>query len=350
MSFILGILLYVLFFGQTAHEHIPVRDGYDVAVKALGDDGSGVGGVDYAAPAAVQAHVLPYDGIPVGIPRYMLPHRTPASQVAPSQILGHDTDPIRLLHHGIVDRNLPAGGEKAGKGLSLLFREEIRVQSVHNLGDVGGVLPYLGYDSFGGPDEDSCIPEIITFLQIGLRGFEVRLFLELAHFHDLTHLGGGRADVAVAGFRTGGSYPHGDYAGGALGGGEGLGYHPREILRLKDQGVRRSNDDVGEGELLLYFPAGVGDAGGGVPRLGLKKYLVLRYERQLLPYKGRISLRCDHPEVLPVADWQEPLESHLDQGFADSEDVQELLGAFRGAGRPEPAPDSARHYHDVGIW
>ena len=185
--------------------------------------------------------------------------------------------------------------------------------------------------------------------EIGFRRRSVGLFLEGRYFHDLPGHGFGRIDIAVARLRTRGLDAHGDDGVGPVGHGERLRDGVGERGGLEHQGVGRGDDDVGGGIALGDLPAGVGDAGGRVPGLRLRQDLVGGDVRQLFPDDVHILLGGDHPELVRGAHGQETLHRQLEERLPHPENVDELLRAFRGGKRPQPAADAAGHDDDVGV-
>ena len=65
--------------------------------------------------------------------------------------------------------------------------------------------------------------------------------------------------------------------------------------------------------LLLYLPASVGDAGGGVACLGFGEDIVNGHVRDLLLDNADVFLVGDHPHVLHGADGLQAVYGELDE-------------------------------------
>ena len=184
---------------------------------------------------------------------------------------------------------------------------------------------------------------------VGFRRRRIRFFLEGRHFHQFAPHGIGRVDVTVAGLGTGGGDSHGDDGVGTVRRGERFADYFGELGSLEHQRISGGHDDVGRRVPLLDLPTGVGDAGSRVPCLRFRQDLFLGDIRKLFPDDIHILFGGHHPELVRGTDRQEPLHCQLDEGLPHPEDVDELLRAFRGGKRPQPAADAAGHDNDMGV-
>ena len=290
--------------------------------------------MDEAVLAAEQAHVATDNGVTLFIRDDVCLDGAPASEVAPAQVSGYHIDVSGFLHDSVVDGNLLAVREVLPEDGRLGGREQGGGDGVHHAGDLRRIGPQLARDGLHVPDENARVPEIMAVLDIGFRRLLIRFLLESRHFHDLALHGIRCIDVAVTGFRTGGGDAHGDDGVSPVRRGERLADDIGKVRRLQHQRVGGRDDDVGVGMALGDLPAGVGDAGGRIPGFGFRQDLVVGNRRDLFLDDVHILLGGHHPELVRVADGQEPLHRELEERHPHPEDVDELLGAFRGGKRP----------------
>ena len=183
-----------------------------------------------------------------------------------------------------------------------------------------------------------------------LGGGEVGFFLEGFYLIYLVHVrGGGSGDVAVAGFGAAGLDADGD--DGFLVGGiaECLAENALIFGCVYNQGIGGCYNDVGIRMLLLDFPAGIGDAGGGVACLGFGEDVVNGHVRDLLLDDADVFLVGHHPHVLHGADGLQTVDGELDEGAAHAHDIDELLRVVGGGHGPEAAANAASHDYDLSV-
>lgn len=256
----------MLLLGQAANQETVPGFGNDVSVKAFHHHGLFAGRVHEAVAAAEKAHVGAHHRVPVFIGLDVGLDGAPASQVAPGQVFGDDIDAGALLHYGVVDGDLFAGGKQPVQGLVLSGGEEGRGQLVHHAGNLRGIGAQFIHDGIQVPDEDAGVPEVMAVFQIADGGVQVRFLLEFAHLDQLAVQGFGGVDVARLG--TGGGDAHRDDGVALLRELQCLGDGVGEFLRLEHQGIGRGYHDIGLRVLPADFPGGIGDTGGGVAAFG----------------------------------------------------------------------------------
>ena len=290
-----------------------------------------------------------YDAVAGDVGGRMLEDGPPCAQVAPAEIAGDYMDILRFLHYGIVDRDLVALREEIReRGGFVLSIERFR-KLVHDPGNLRGVGFQLGVDRGYAPDEDTGVPEIVAGSEILLGRLQVRFFLEFGDFDDFVFGDAFGTYIAVTCFGTGGMDTDGHYVAVAVDCVQRLGDHLGELLGLEDDSVGRSYHDIGVRMVDGNLAASVCDTRGCVASDGLGQNLVGRNLRQLLTDNVHIFFGSYDPETLRLADRQETVHRHLDQGPPDSKDIDELLRHFRRADRPQTASHAACHYDDLCI-
>lgn len=85
--------------------------GYNIAIQALDYHLALIGCMNHAVLAFIQTDVLAYLGIASLILWEQGAEAAPAAEVAPAKLGWQSIDFLRLLHYGIVNAYLLAGGE-----------------------------------------------------------------------------------------------------------------------------------------------------------------------------------------------------------------------------------------------
>ena len=346
---VLGVVADVLLGGEAADDEVAVLFGDDVAVETFDDGLLEVGDMHDAVAGVVHADCLAYDAVAGNIDCGMLQDGPPCAEVAPAEIAGDYMDILRFLHYGIVDRDLVALREEIRERGGFVLSIERLGQLVHDPGNLRSMGLQLGVYRGHAPDEDTGVPEIVAGREILLGRLQVRLLLELGDFDDFVFGDAFGTYIAVTCLGTGWMDTDGHNGAVAIYGIQRLGDHLGELLGLEDYGVGRSHDDIGVRMVDGNLAASVCDTRGSVASYGLGKDLVGRNLRQLLADDVHVFFGSYDPETLRLADRQETVHRHLDQGPPDSKDIDELLRHFRRADRPQTAPNAACHYDDLCI-
>ena len=181
------------------------------------------------------------------------------------------------------------------------------------------------------PHEDAGVPVVVASREIVLGGDEVGLLLEGFHLIYLVYSrGGGSSDVTVTSF--GATWLDANGNDGVLIGSiaQCLAQYSLILRGINDQGIGWCHHDVGIGVLLLYLPAGVSDAGGGVACLGFGEDIVNGHVRDLLFDNADVFLVGDHPHVLDRTDWLQSIYCQLNEGTSHAHHINELLWVIGG--------------------
>ena len=280
--------------------------------------------------------------------RKKCPERTPGAHVTPAEIRRESIYIVRLLHHGIVNRNLLACREDLSHNGSLAVGKERRCHLIHLLSDRRSKRTQRLHDSRNIPDEDTGIPEIIAGSQILLGHLQRRFLAERLHRADLRTLKSIQSsDISIAGLRTRRLDAKGDDTLALCSKVQGLADNPPELLHIQHQSIGRSHNNICRRILLLDLPAGIGNARRCVACTRLSNDVLHRNLRQLLTHHSHIRLAGHHPEIRHRADAGEPLHGHLDHSPATAHHIDELLRIFRCTHRPEPAADTTCHYNNM---
>ena len=301
--------------------------GYDVAVQSLNHDLGFVGCMDNAVVAIVEADVFAYFGVAIFVLREEGTEAAPAAKVAPTKLGGDGEDVFRLLHYCIVDADLFAGGEEAGYDLFFFVGVERRCHLVHDAGKLGLESADGSTDGVDVPHEDASVPIEVAGGKVVFGGGEVGLFLEGFHLIYLVRVRWlGSSYIAIACLGAAGLDANGD--DGFLVGGiaECLAENALIFGCVYNQGIGGCYNDVGIGVLLLNFPAGVGDAGGGVTSLGFGEDVVNGHVRDLLLDDADVFLVGHYPHILDRTDWHQSIYGQLNEGTTHTHHVDELLG------------------------
>src|SRR5690606_38828429 len=118
---------------------------------------------------------------------------------------------------------------------------------------------------------------------------------------------------------------------------------------FQNQVLSRCNDYNGNGIQLLYLMAGISVARRGVAHDRLQYELLGRELGQLFADELRIRFVCGHEDVLLWNALPKTVIRSLDERFSCTQHINELLGQFGTAYRPEPATDTTRHNDGVII-
>lgn len=121
-----------------------------------------ISGMDYTVMAVVEADVLAYLGVAVIVLREERAETAPAAKVAPTELGGEGVDVFRLLHYGVVDAYLFAGGEESGYFFFLLFGVEGGGHFVHDGCKVGLECADGSADGVDVPHEDASVPIVVA--------------------------------------------------------------------------------------------------------------------------------------------------------------------------------------------
>ena len=287
--------------------------------------------MNHAVLAIVEADVFAYFGVAIFVLREEGTEAAPAAKVAPTELGGDGEDVFRLFHYGIIDTELVAGREESAYDLFFFVGVERRCHLVHDGCELGLESADGSADGVDVPHEDASVPIVVASGKVALGGCEVGLFLEGFYLIYLVCVGGGgSSDIAIACLWSAGLDADGDdgfFVGGIA---ECLAEDALIFRGIDDEGIGGSHYDVGIGVLLLYLPAGVGDAGCCVACLWLGEYVICGHVRYLLLDDADVFLVGHHPHVLHRADGLEAVDRKLDEGTSHAHHVDELLWVIGG--------------------
>ena len=137
--------------------------------------------------AVVEADVFANLGIAVFVLREERAEAAPAAKVAPAKLGGEGVDVFRLLHYGIVDANILAGGEESANDFFFFVGVERRCHLIHNAGKIRLEGTDCLADGINVPYEDAGIPIVIASGNVLLSSLQVWLFLESFHLVDFIY-------------------------------------------------------------------------------------------------------------------------------------------------------------------
>ena len=270
--------------------------------------------MNHAVLAFIQSDVLAYFGIASLILWKQGTETTPTTQVAPSKLGGKSEDVFRLLHYGVVDAYLFAGGEESAYHFFLLVGVEGIGHLIHDGGKVGLEGADGSADGVDVPHEDASIPVVVAGDKVLLGCLMVWLFLEGFHLIYLVNVRGlGSGDVAVAGLGATGLDADGDDDFLVCSIAECLAEDTLVFRGVDDQSIGWSHHDVGFRMLLLNLPTSIGNTRCRIASLRFCKNIVNGHVRDLLLDNADVFLVGDHPHILHWADGIEAVDGELDE-------------------------------------
>ena len=194
-------LLHPLHLVAMRHQHGIVRLDDHQVVHAQ-DGQHAAAGPHQAIARAVEIHVAAHD-IALLVLGQDFPQGRPGADVAPADGGGHDDGAVRVLHHGMVERNAAAAG-KGGR----LQAEKIQVAAAVRDGllarcqQVRFQRAQFAQAGGGAEQEHAAVPQVALVGQEGAGRRQVRLFHEALDLPPVRRSGQGCAgkDIAIARF------------------------------------------------------------------------------------------------------------------------------------------------------
>ena len=226
--------------------------------------------MNHTVLAFIQADVFAYLSITCLVLWKEGAEATPAAKVAPAELGGEGVDVFRLLHYGIIDANLVAGGEESANDFFFFVGVERRCHLVHDAGKLGLEGADGTADGINVPYEDASVPIVIASGKVVLSGGEVGLFLESFHLIYLVYVREvGCGDVAIACFRTTwlNANSHDGFFVGSIA--QCLAQYSLILGGIDHQGIGWCHHDVGCRMLLQDLPAGISDTWSCIASLRL---------------------------------------------------------------------------------
>ena len=230
----------------------------------------------------------------MGIFRQILVQRSPSTQITPSKAGRKDKNLIRLLHNGIIHRNILAQREILVNHFLLLVRIIIRKQTLEHLRNGRLIYAQGIHHRIYIPHKNTGIPEEIIFLNIAPGCFQIGFLFKRIHPEYLL-IGGRRYteisfNVTVARLRTSRFHAQGKDS-------VRIGRkihrrinHPLKLRNIHHNVVAGGHHHIGLRITCLYFPTDVCYTRSRIATARLTQDMIISNIGQLLLYSVRILL------------------------------------------------------------
>lgn len=309
---------YALLFAHPADEELAVLLYYYTVVKTLHNDGSTRGGVDDASLAFDDMDIVAHNGIATVVLREQFVKGTPRPDVAPTEFCRRDEDFVSVLHDGIVNGDVFAGGVYLVNLRLLLWGIIDGDEGFELIADIAAI-DAKGIDDGGdAPNEDAGVPKVVLLLDVVLGGGQIGLLAEGIDTIDVLMAQSGETqvttDVAIARCGMGGTDAEGNDGVCLRGKLYGLTDDVAETFDVPDIMVGGGYYDVGAWVAHLDFPRDVTDAGRCAASARFEQDILLRNLGQLLLDKMGKALSGNDPHVLGRYDAGKTIEGELQHG------------------------------------